>query len=201
MLGGAIPATISNLTKLEVAKLHCNNFSGVFPTAALAGLTELRVLDFGRNPLTGAFPALPRLSKLEKFSCNFCALSSAIPPDVFLAHPSLVHTFWDGNALTGSLPPSLASLKKLQKVSFDINSLSGAIPAICDLEAFGALDDCRIGADTDLAPYQAAYPWIIPARGNLYRCPVPSCAAQGGLCNASGASRGPNGPPSPVRCA
>ena len=90
---GTIPVAIANLTKLEVAKLHCNSFSGAFPTAALSGLTEQLILDFGRNPLTGEFPVLPRLAKLEKFSCNFCALNSTIPPDVFLAHPALIHTF------------------------------------------------------------------------------------------------------------
>ena len=99
------------------------------------------------NPLLWVYCDIICIAR-SRYSCNFCALTGTVP-DIFANFPDLLHTFWDGNALSGSLPSSLGSpnLKKLCCVSFDINRMSGAVPpGLCDLPA---LNDCRIGADVD----------------------------------------------------
>ena len=171
------------------------------------GLPDLRWFDLGRNPLSGTFPDLRDSHTLEKYSCNFCALTGTVP-DIFGSFPNLLHTFWDGNALSGSLPPSLGSphLKNLCCVSFDVNRMSGAVPAgLCELPA---LTDCRIGADIDPGAYLGNYTWSLPVgAGNLYDCPVPSCAKPGGVCSPAKGCGAPPPPSnvgpncSPVKCA
>lgn len=111
--------------------------------------------------------------------------------------PHLSESFWDGNGFHGSLPSSLGKAKNLTVMSFNINSFTGAIPAsLCDVDT---LKDCRIGSDTDLKPYQADYPWILPVAGNLYDCPVPKCATPNAICNRT-KDAGKDQTASPVHC-
>jgi polygalacturonase len=134
------------------------------------------------------------LRNLTKFNCNFCCLSGTFP-DVFKDKPFLEEIFWDGNNFTGTIPASVGSLSALTKVSFNLNSFrGGAVPE--GLSELPLLHDCRIGADTDFAPYEADYPWLIqPVAGNTFACPIPSSIADG-VCNSSDADP----VPSPVFC-
>jgi len=120
--------------------------------------------------------------------------------------PSLEITYWDGNGFTGPLPSSLGRAKKLTRMSFNINQFTGSIPAgICDIPAGDGGDtpdvahDCRIGSDTDLAVYQANYPWLHNVSGNLYDCATLPPCAHVGSCNKTVGKSVVN-PLSPVRC-
>lgn len=55
-LTGQIPASIGQLTSLQVLLLGGNNLSGVIP-AEIGNLVQLMVLDLSRNSLSGAVPA------------------------------------------------------------------------------------------------------------------------------------------------
>ena len=56
-LGGSISPAIGQLTALTNVSLHGNALTGVVPVEpGLNSCTELMMLKFGRNPLTGAFP-------------------------------------------------------------------------------------------------------------------------------------------------
>jgi hypothetical protein len=68
-LSGSIPASIGRLTSLRVLKLHANFLHGNLPVSALDQLTALETFDLGRNPLSGPFPLLPSLTRLQKFRC------------------------------------------------------------------------------------------------------------------------------------
>ena len=59
------------------------------------------------------------------------------------------------------------------------------------------MEDCRVGSDTDYAPYglDSEWQWVIRAKGNVFSCPVPPCVANG-VCNASVADP----VASPIRC-
>jgi hypothetical protein len=63
---------------------------------------------------------------LEKYNCNFCALSGTFP-DVFSASkfPKLWQTFWDGNGFSGTLPASVGTIKTMRVMSFNINNFGG----------------------------------------------------------------------------
>jgi hypothetical protein len=201
-LAGPLPLAFSNLTRLTVAKLHGNFFTGSIPSAAFNVMKDLSWFDVGRNPLSGPFPHLPNCTKLQKFSANFCALTGPIPRDALQNKPDLIHTFWDGNGFTGTLPSFDKVSQKLRGLSFDINALSGPIP-----ESLCALPNninCRVGADTDTTIYKANYPWLIPVRGNVYSCPLPACMLEGFCnkqCTVSGERSERRSPCSPVKCA
>lgn len=203
-LGGTLNG-FGNLTSLLSLQLHGNYISGSIPQD-LEKLTEIVVLKLGRNPISGQLPLFTTLKKAVQFNCNFCALSGTFP-DMFGYFDSLEVSYWDGNGFSGRLPPSIATAKKLTRVSFNINSFSGDIPAgICQIPAGDGGDtpdtahDCRIGADTNLSVYQAdKYPWILPAKGNVYNCQsIPMCARVGS-CNKTHGVAVVN-PLSPVRC-
>jgi hypothetical protein len=183
--GGTLEG-VHGMKALESFQVHGNYISGTIP-AAIGELTNIVTLKLGRNPITGTLPAITTLKKVVQFNCNFCALSGKFP-DIFGQLPSLQISYWDGNGFSGSLPPSLGLAKKLTRLSFNINNFTGPIPPkICDIPAGQKGGDCRIGADTELGPYQAFYPWLLPVKGNYYDCSagVPSCALSGNSCNTT----------------
>jgi len=201
--GGTLEG-FGNLAKLTNLSLHGNYISGSMPVD-LGNLKDIVILKLGRNPITGQLPHYTTFSKVVQFNCNFCALSGPFP-DMFNDMPSLQITYWDGNGFTGSLPPSIVNATRVSRLSFNINQFTGKIPpGLCKIPAGDGDDtpdvshDCRIGADTDLAAYQAdKYPWIIRGKGNMYDCPVPACAVHGS-CNKTGGTKVVN-PVSPVQC-
>lgn len=192
-----------SMTQMTSLQIHGNYFNGTVPKS-LGNLKKVTILKLGRNPLTGTLPVFA-LPKVIQFNCNFCALTGAFPDDFFDLMPSIQISYWDGNGFTGTLPSSIARAKTLTRVSFNLNQFSGKIPpGICNTPAGDGPNtpdvahDCRIGADTDYAVYQANYPWIIKGNGNMYDCPVPACAVQGS-CNKT-AGKAVVNPLSPVRC-
>eukprot|EP00040_Diaphanoeca_grandis_P015877 m.81570 g.81570 ORF g.81570 m.81570 type:complete len:364 (-) comp25435_c0_seq1:16-1107(-) len=202
-LGGTLDG-FGDLTSLTTLELHGNYIHGAIPQS-LEGLVNIVTLKIGRNPITGQLPLFKTFKHAVQFNCNFCSLTGPFP-DMFEYFPSLEITYWDGNGFTGSLPPSLAVAKKLQRVSFNINAFTGDIPAgICNIPAgdggntVDTKHDCRIGHDTNLTAYQANYPWIQKVSGNMYNCAgVPKCAMIGS-CNKTVGVKVVN-PLSPVRC-
>ena len=190
--GAFAPSFAPTLRELRVLNVHLNNVSNFPPN--VSALTHLREAKFGRNPIHGTVPAgFASLHNLTKWNCNFCALHGQFP-DVFGGMADLEESFWDGNNFTGTLPRSLAALSSLTKLSFNLNALTGPVPnGLCDLK----LHDCRIGSDTDYAPYDldSELQWVIKAKGNLFSCPVAACIAHG-ICNSSEADP----VASPVRC-
>ena len=194
--GGSLSPLFGQLRQLQIAKLHCNHLSGGIPKS-MEELTQLLWWDLGRNPLTGPIPNLSKSTGLQKFSCNFCALTGKVP-DIFGSFPHLIHSFWDGNGLSGSLPPSLGALASIQGLSFDINNLTGPVPAgLCRLSA---LVDCRIGHDTNYTAYLGDYSWMLAVVGNIFDCPLPPCATGSGTCNHVADCHPVTNPCSPVIC-
>jgi hypothetical protein len=140
-------------------QIHGNFISGTLPPE-IDNLEHLVDHKLGRNPISGTLPPLkkPKL-KLQKYNCNFCALSGTFP-DVFSpsGFPALTQAYWDGNGFSGTLPASIGSLKTLETLSFNVNNFAGEFPAeFCHTHA----GDCRIGADAGrkwLEGYQAGKP-------------------------------------------
>jgi len=184
-IGGTLEG-IRELKAIESFQVHGNYISGTIPQE-IDELTNVVILKLGRNPITGTLPLFKNLKSVVQFNCNFCALSGEFP-DMFGYMPSLEVSYWDGNGFHGSLPASLGVAKKLTRLSFNINNFTGAIPeGICNIPAGQKGGDCRIGADIELGPYQAFYPWLLPVKGNYYDCHngVPSCANSGASCNTT----------------
>ena len=150
-LGGAIPSSIGNLSKLEKLNLGINFFTGSIPTSlgnlvnlrelalywndlsgsipsALGNLTSLRELWLFNNQLSGSIPSeLAQLGRLEKFSVSHNTLTGSIPAQLGNL-TTLVDFFVNSNALSGAIPTSLGNLTNLQRFNLEHNALTGSIP-------------------------------------------------------------------------
>ena len=107
-LTGSIPASIGNLTNLNVLILGGNQLTGEIPLE-IVNLTNLTILNLQSNQLTGPIPPeIGHLINLETLSLL-------------------------GNQLTGEIPPSIGDLTSLIELSLSSNQLSGIIPnEICN---------------------------------------------------------------------
>ena len=85
--------------------------------AALAELTELRVLNLGSTPFLGPIPAQwGTLEKLQTLVLHGSQVSGPIPPE--LGNLSELRTLnLSGNNLAGSLPPELGQLASLETLA------------------------------------------------------------------------------------
>ncbi|KAF4400312.1 hypothetical protein G4B88_019521 [Cannabis sativa] len=100
---GNIPISLSHLKNLVLLRLHDNNLSGEVPS--LEDCKELRVVDLGRNKLTGMLPTFQGQSL-----------------------PNLLVLRLRHNEIHGSLPLSLCSLPALHVLDLSENNISGSLP-------------------------------------------------------------------------
>ena len=128
-LGGTIPATLSNLTHLEVLDLQGNDLAGVIPD--LSDLTQLRPLYLGGNNLTGLIPTtLSDLTHLAYLSLNNNDLAGVIPDLSDLTQLRSLHLY--NNDLTSPLP-DLSGLTRLRSLDLRNNDLTDPLSAFSDL--------------------------------------------------------------------
>ena len=125
-LGGEIPASLGNLTNLELLRLDSNLFSGHIP-AELTNLAKLERLNLQNNRLDGPIPsAIGNLIELAALVLSQNSLTNDIPSSIQnLA--SLEHLSLDSNELTGSIP-NLARMTSLEGLYLSNNNLTGSIP-------------------------------------------------------------------------
>ncbi|GJM91010.1 hypothetical protein PR202_ga07345 [Eleusine coracana subsp. coracana] len=104
--------------------------------SSLSGLTYLRRLDLAENRLSGGVPS-PLPPSLEHLNLSHNALHGTVPPELGslrrLQMFNLVH-----NNLTGTIPASVGNLTSLIVLSLTNNNLAGAIP--------GALGESQLKA-------------------------------------------------------
>ncbi|XP_050154678.1 probable LRR receptor-like serine/threonine-protein kinase At3g47570 [Malus sylvestris] len=101
--GGTLPASISNLSKLEILQVGGNKLHGSIP-AGIGNLVNLQTLIWGINSFTGSIPI--QIGKLTKLGV----------------------LYGQDNELTGSIPLSLGNLTKLTELTLQRNKLRGGIP-------------------------------------------------------------------------
>uniref|UniRef100_A0A0D9XVM7 non-specific serine/threonine protein kinase n=1 Tax=Leersia perrieri TaxID=77586 RepID=A0A0D9XVM7_9ORYZ len=149
-LTGSIPATISNLTNLNLIDLSRNQLSGRIPDS-LVLMENLQVLDLSVNSMFGPIPAqigtlkslyiylsgnkfsgsipngVGNLSKLQYLSLSDNWLSSAIPGSIVNLSNLLILNLSHNN-LTGALPSDLSPLKAIDFIDISANNLVGSLP-------------------------------------------------------------------------
>ncbi|KAI3831875.1 hypothetical protein MKX03_022247 [Papaver bracteatum] len=129
-LTGNLP-DFSPMKFLRILDLSYNLFSGVFP-ASITNLTDLEVLNFNENGNFNPWQLteeISRLSKLQVMVLTACMLQGTIPKSVGNML-ELVDLELSGNFLSGPIPSELGKLKKLQQLELFYNEyLSGEIPA------------------------------------------------------------------------
>ena len=127
-LTGTVPASLGNLTALEVLNLNTNMLTGTIPSA-LGSLTNLVQLELQMNELTGGIPSsLGSLAQLEFLLLSENRLSGGIPSQ--LANLSnLRYLDLADNQLTGGIPAALGGLPKVEALRLMNNRFSGSIPS------------------------------------------------------------------------
>jgi Leucine-rich repeat (LRR) protein len=119
LLGGTIPDTIGNLTKLRYFHLYGNGntpvagIGGTIPTG-IGKLILLNEFHAWNNTLEGSIPPeMTDMTNLRSFRVNENLLSGPIPEDIGkLNHLYYLDTF--ENQMTGDMPISIANLTNLQ---------------------------------------------------------------------------------------
>lgn len=153
-LTGTIPASLSNLSKLQCLDLSFNSMYGSIP-AGLGFLSNLSRLGLSNNNLKQRIPdSFGMLSKLVFFdlsaneldgylpisvfyNCTLLktiqlsdnAFSGPIPPQIGSHLRALEELLLGKNSLTGTFPPSLANATSLERIYLDFNYLNGPLPS------------------------------------------------------------------------
>ncbi|RCV27293.1 hypothetical protein SETIT_5G313500v2 [Setaria italica] len=133
---GTIPASLSSLRNLQNLKLDDNKLIGTVP-AELGKLTRLQTLWLAYNPFdAGDLPAsFKNLTNMTSLWAAQCKLVGDFPR--FVADmPELEVLDLSINTLTGSIPPWVWSLKKLQSFAVYRNNLTGDL-VVNDFAAMG----------------------------------------------------------------
>ncbi|RVX13490.1 Receptor kinase-like protein Xa21 [Vitis vinifera] len=141
MFTGSIPHALGRLRFLERLHLGANNLKGESSIQELSFLTSLtnckrlRILYLSFNPLIGILPiSIGNLStSLQLFGASTCKLKGNIPTEIGNLS-NLYQLSLNNNDLTGTIPPSIGQLQKLQGLYLPANKLQGSIPNdICQL--------------------------------------------------------------------
>ncbi|XP_008779677.2 receptor kinase-like protein Xa21 [Phoenix dactylifera] len=127
-LAGVLPNSISNLsTDMRLLLFENNQISGSLPSD-IGNLKNLAVLYMDANLLTGNIPAsLGYLKALHQLDMSLNSFSGQIPPS--LGNISQLNQLYlEGNILNGTIPTHLGNCKNLQSLDLSHNQLTGPIP-------------------------------------------------------------------------
>jgi hypothetical protein len=127
-LTGSLPASIGDLTGLEVLWLDNNSLTGSLP-ADVGDLVLMDWFDVSNNQLSGSLPAgIGNWAAANLIFLDHNQFSGSIPStfDSSLAQISILALH--NNQLSGSIPPELGSAAPLNGLSLHNNQLSGSIP-------------------------------------------------------------------------
>ncbi|KAJ4717594.1 Receptor-like protein [Melia azedarach] len=138
LLGGKIPSSLGNLTKLVHLDLSSNELSDKLP-ASFGNLTKLVHLDLSSNELSDKLPAsFGNLTKVVHLDLSFNELSDKLPAS-FGNLTKLVHLDLSFNELSDKLPASIGNLDSLELLDLSSNKFSSELPA-----SIGNLDSLEV---------------------------------------------------------
>ena len=143
-LSGAIPASFSNLVKLQSLSLAGNGYgsgydsSGEGIPSGIGNIRSLVKLDMSGNRIEGYIPSfLGNLTSLKWLDLSGNRFTGSIPvgtTPVPGATPTLnrliglVHLDLEGNDFSGGIPSEISRLKNLEYLYLSLGEFSGSIP-------------------------------------------------------------------------
>ncbi|CAN1347042.1 Probable LRR receptor-like serine/threonine-protein kinase At3g47570 [Linum perenne] len=124
-LSGSLSPHIGNLSFLTDLVIYNNSFTNGIPPE-IGRLQRLEVIGLLNNSFTGVIPSnISACSALVKFHVAYNGLEGELPWQMGSMN---MLQFLIGNLLQGHIPPSLSSLRGVQKLDVSRNNLSGQIP-------------------------------------------------------------------------
>uniref|UniRef100_A0A0D9WRI9 Receptor kinase-like protein Xa21 n=1 Tax=Leersia perrieri TaxID=77586 RepID=A0A0D9WRI9_9ORYZ len=127
LLNGTIPSSFGNLQNLVELHMALNKLSGMIPPI-LGNLTMLNRLSLDENMLSGPVPSSLGSCPLEFLNLEYNQLVGPIPKEIFLISTLSDFASFQGNKLTGILPPEVGDLINLNRLDISGNRISGPIP-------------------------------------------------------------------------
>ncbi|KAH0694056.1 hypothetical protein KY285_021153 [Solanum tuberosum] len=120
-------STLGDLTELKILYFHSNQLSGLIPSE-LGNLKNLNDMELSHNNLTSSIPTtLSNLTELKILYIHSNQLSGLIPRELGNMKNLNVLELQE-NQLTGPIPASFGNLRNLQFLYLCENKLSGSIP-------------------------------------------------------------------------
>ncbi|KAL6131821.1 hypothetical protein ACLB2K_070194 [Fragaria x ananassa] len=125
--GGTLPASISNLSTVEILFVYSNRLHGSIP-AGIGNMVHLNQLNLGDNMFTGNIPTdIGKLSGIRILEFENNRLSGSLPSSLGNL-TSLLRLELQGNHFNGTIPRSLGGCRSLLLLNLSCNNLSGDIP-------------------------------------------------------------------------
>jgi len=113
-LSGTLPHELFNAISLECLSFSSNGLQGILDGGYIAKLTNLVILDLGKNRFTGKIPdSIGQLKRLQE-----------------------IHL--DHNSMSGELPSTLSNCTNFMTIDLKMNSFTGELAKVnfSDLEKF-----------------------------------------------------------------
>ncbi|CAB9498606.1 LRR receptor-like serine threonine-protein kinase At4g08850-like [Seminavis robusta] len=130
-LTGSLPESIGNMSALYDIDLSSNQLEGKLPK--LDKLSNLRLFLMDQNIFTGTIsPTVRKLEHLEYLYLADNKLDGELPFEIFSHLKRLVDLRLENNALTGSIPPEVGGLHRLEFIKMGKNALGGSLPDVFD---------------------------------------------------------------------
>ncbi|KAH6830337.1 receptor-like protein kinase 2 [Perilla frutescens var. hirtella] len=124
---GKLSAAVAKLTELKILSLPFNELSGEIPVE-IWGMEKLEVLDLEGNLISGSLPSqFSGLRNLKVLNLGFNEISGGIPNS--LSHcVGLQIVNLAGNQVNGSIPQFVGGFRDLRGLYLSFNQLRGPIP-------------------------------------------------------------------------
>ncbi|PNT63060.1 hypothetical protein BRADI_4g10987v3 [Brachypodium distachyon] len=175
MLTGGLPATISNLSRLQLMNLSDNLLTEPIPES-ITMMQNLVWLDISFNDISGPVPTqIGMLESLERLYLQRNKLSGSIPNN--LGNLSrLEYIDMSNNKLISTLPTSIFHLDKLIELNLSHNSFDGALPA--DVVGLRQIDQMDLSSNLFVGSLPASFGQfkmltILNLSHNLFEGPIP----------------------------
>ncbi|XP_065869993.1 receptor-like protein EIX2 isoform X2 [Euphorbia lathyris] len=128
-LTGSIPSSIGNCSLISVLDFQKNNLSGEIP-GSISKLNLLQTLHLSNNRFSGEIlPILQNLSSLETIDLGSNNFTGRFPTWIGEAFPHLRILSLRSNNFFGEIPPALSNLNSLQVLDLAKNEFNSKIPA------------------------------------------------------------------------
>jgi serine/threonine protein kinase/Leucine-rich repeat (LRR) protein len=128
-LTGTIPASVANITMLQLFSCAMNNIEGTIPNV-FSNLRKLQILRVSINKMSGLFPQpILNLSNLVELSIAINNFSGVVPSSIGNSLPDLQAILLDDNSFHGHIPPSLANASGLNIIDMSSNKFAGLVPS------------------------------------------------------------------------
>ncbi|KAJ0985765.1 hypothetical protein J5N97_004121 [Dioscorea zingiberensis] len=128
-LTGSIPSSLGSMVSLLKLDLSSNHLYGMIPLE-LGKLGSLTLLDIRNNNISGGLTqSLQCMASLQDMLISNNPLGGSIMEFGWQNLRNLVNMDLAYNSLTGEIPESMTSLKRLRYIALDNNKIRGSVPA------------------------------------------------------------------------